>query len=257
MKIKNTEIKIIQGDIANITVDIVADCSSLEENLSERDLRQRVDNVLKKARQLKLKSLVWPAMGCGRGGFSTIGSAKIMAQSVLKFLRNNETPLKEITFCLNDPETFKIFEYNVLDYLKHVTKTLGPGPYITVDIIIELEEGIVAIERSNPPYGWALPGGFLDYGESLEAGAVREAKEETNLDIVNLKQLKTYSDPERDPRFHTISTVFIAQGQGTPQSGDDAKNLKIIKYADLEKIELAFDHNQVVRDYLARRKGND
>lgn len=127
-------------------------------------------------------------------------------------------------------------------------------PFVTVDMIIELPEGVVIIERLNPPYGWALPGGFVDMGESLEDAARREAKEETNLELENLRQMHTYSDPKRDPRFHTVSTVFIAKGQGKPQSGDDAKNLKIVPYADLLKIDYAFDHKEVVRDYLKLQK---
>lgn len=126
-------------------------------------------------------------------------------------------------------------------------------PYVTVDMIIELSDGVVVIERRNPPYGWALPGGFVDIGESLEDAARREAKEETNLDLKDMRQMHTYSDPKRDPRFHTVSTVFIAQGVGQAQSGDDAKNLKIVPYADLMTIEYAFDHKEVVRDYLKRR----
>lgn len=126
-------------------------------------------------------------------------------------------------------------------------------PFVTVDMIIELPDGVVIIERLNPPFGWALPGGFVDMGESLEDAARREAKEETNLDLEDLRQMHTYSDPKRDPRFHTVSTVFICRGVGVPQSGDDAKNLKIVPYADLLKIDYAFDHKQVVADYLKRR----
>lgn len=127
-------------------------------------------------------------------------------------------------------------------------------PFVTVDMVIEVPGGIVVIERLNPPYGWALPGGFVDVGESLEDAARREAKEETNLDLVDLRQMHTYSDPKRDPRFHTVSTVFIATGRGKAQSGDDAKNLKIVAYEDLLKIEYAFDHKDVVKDYLELRK---
>jgi ADP-ribose pyrophosphatase YjhB (NUDIX family) len=96
-------------------------------------------------------------------------------------------------------------------------------PRITVDIIIELDEGIVLIERKNPPHGWALPGGFVDYGESLEAAATREAKEETGLEVELLRQFHTYSDPGRDPRGHTVSTVFVARASGVPQAADDAQ----------------------------------
>ena len=124
---------------------------------------------------------------------------------------------------------------------------------MTVDIIIECIEGIVLIERSNPPYGWALPGGFVDYGESLEKAALREAKEETNLDLVDLRQFHTYSASDRDPRFHTISTVFIAEGQGEPRAGDDAKGVKVVRYEDLLELDYAFDHKEIIEEYLVER----
>ncbi len=97
------------------------------------------------------------------------------------------------------------------------------NPIPTVDIIIEIENaGIVLIKRKNPPHGWAIPGGFVDYGESLEEAAAREAKEETNLEVEDLRQFRAYSDPNRDPRFHTISMVFIAKAKGKPEARDDA-----------------------------------
>ena len=109
------------------------------------------------------------------------------------------------------------------------------------------------IERLNPPCGWALPGGFVDYGESLEVAALREAKEETNLDLVDLRQFHTYSAPGRDPRFHTIATVFIAEGQGEPRSGDDAAGLRIVRYEDLLQLDYAFDHKEIIEEYLVER----
>ena len=109
------------------------------------------------------------------------------------------------------------------------------NPFPTVDIIIEINGGIVLIERKNPPYGWALPGGFVDYGESLEQAARREAKEETSLTITNLRLLGCYSDPQRDARMHTISTVFAAKGTGTPMAADDAANLAIFALDQLDR----------------------
>ena len=88
-------------------------------------------------------------------------------------------------------------------------------PLLTVDIIIRYQDGIVLIERKNPPPGWALPGGFVDVGESLEEAAIREAKEETSLDVTLVEQFHAYSKPGRDPRFHTVTMVFIADGKGT------------------------------------------
>lgn len=125
------------------------------------------------------------------------------------------------------------------------------GPRLAVDLIIEVErDRIVLIRRRNPPYGWALPGGFVEYGESLEAAAVREAKEETGLDIELLRQLHTYSDPARDPRGHTVSTVFIARAQGSPQAGDDAGDVRTVKVTEPPS-PLAFDHEKILADYLA------
>jgi ADP-ribose pyrophosphatase YjhB (NUDIX family) len=129
------------------------------------------------------------------------------------------------------------------------------NPLPTVDIIIEVEsEGIVLIKRKNPPHGWALPGGFVDYGESLEEAAMREAKEETNLDVKLEKQLHTYSDPERDPRHHSISTVYIAKAKGRPQARDDAIEIGIFNRSNLPE-EIAFDHFTILSDYL-RSKGH-
>ena len=123
------------------------------------------------------------------------------------------------------------------------------NPLPTVDIVIETEEGIVLIERRDEPFGWALPGGFVDYGESLEAAAIREAREETSLDVAGLRLLGCYSDPSRDSRFHTISTVFVARGIGTPSAADDAKNLAVFKPDNLPET-LCFDHARILADYF-------
>lgn len=125
-------------------------------------------------------------------------------------------------------------------------------PFVTVDIIIEYKDGIVLIKRKNPPEGWALPGGFVDYGESLESAAIREAKEETGLDIELIRQFHTYSAPDRDPRHHTITTVYIAQGKGLLKSGDDAKEASVFKKDDLPEV-IAFDHKDILNDYFTRR----
>lgn len=122
------------------------------------------------------------------------------------------------------------------------------NPFPTVDIIIEINGGIVLIERRNPPFGWALPGGFVDYGESLEDAAVREALEETSLVISKLRLVGCYSDPLRDERMHTISTVFAAKGTGTPAAADDAANLAVFTL-DLLPQSLCFDHAKILTDY--------
>ena len=128
------------------------------------------------------------------------------------------------------------------------------NPVPTVDIIIEVDKSIVLIRRKNPPHGWALPGGFVDYGESYETAATREAEEETGLAVQNLQQFRTYSDPDRDPRQHTASTVFIAKADKPPTAGDDAAEAKLFTENNLP--ELVFDHKKIVGDYFAFRKGN-
>ena len=128
------------------------------------------------------------------------------------------------------------------------------NPYPTVDIIIEMPAGVVLIERKNPPLGWALPGGFVEYGETLEAAAVREAKEETGLDVILTEQFHSYSDPERDPRHHTITTVFIASGAGTAVAADDARALDIFACRQLPG-GLVFDHARILSDYCRYRQG--
>ncbi len=123
------------------------------------------------------------------------------------------------------------------------------NPLLTVDIIIEVPGGgIILIERKNPPFGWAIPGGFVDYGETLEEAAIREAREETGMELAGLKQFHAYSDPKRDPRAHTVSVVFTASGIGIPKAADDAKNLRIFPLDDLPE-NLAFDHALILSDY--------
>ncbi len=123
------------------------------------------------------------------------------------------------------------------------------NPLLTVDIIIEMPGGgIVLIERKNPPYGWALPGGFVDYGESLESAALREAREETGLDVEDLRQFRAYSDPQRDPRHHTVTMVFAGKGRGSPEAADDAARLEVFPLDALPP-DLAFDHARILSDY--------
>ena len=126
-------------------------------------------------------------------------------------------------------------------------------PLLTADIIIELQveekTKIVLIERLNTPYGWAIPGGFVDKGESVEEAAVREAKEETGLDVHLSCLLGCYSQPDRDPRFHTASLVYIAQADGVPVAGDDAKTTHLFALDEID-VTLAFDHQQIIDDYL-------
>ncbi len=136
----------------------------------------------------------------------------------------------------------------------HCNEHLPPrNPVPTVDIIIEIGEQIVLIDRKNPPFGWALPGGFVDYGESFEQAAVREAAEETSIAVKNLRQFRTYSDPGRDTRMHTASTVFIASGEEEPTAGDDAARAALFTKDNLPP-DMAFDHARILADYFSAKE---
>ncbi len=123
------------------------------------------------------------------------------------------------------------------------------NPIPTADIIIRVSNGVVLIKRKNPPHGWALPGGFIDYGESAEHAAVREAREETSLDVSNLKLFGVYSAPDRDPRHHTLTVVFTAESTETPKAGDDAAEIGVFSRESLPT-PIAFDHAKILQDYF-------
>jgi 8-oxo-dGTP diphosphatase len=127
------------------------------------------------------------------------------------------------------------------------------NPYPTVDVVVEVGGGIVLVERKNPPHGWALPGGFIDYGERVEDAARREMMEETGLEVELVHLLGVYSDVDRDPRHHTLTVVYVGRADGTPRGGDDAARAEIF---DPERLPspLCFDHARVVRDYLAFKR---
>ncbi len=128
------------------------------------------------------------------------------------------------------------------------------NPFPTVDIVIELEnKGIVLIQRGKEPYGWALPGGFVDYGESLEEAARREALEETSLDVELVKQLGAYSAPDRDPRHHAISVVFLGRAKGEPRAREDAQEVGVFDEKNMPS-PLAFDHEKILADYFASKR---
>jgi O-acetyl-ADP-ribose deacetylase (regulator of RNase III)/ADP-ribose pyrophosphatase YjhB (NUDIX family) len=310
MKIKDTQINVVQGDITELAVDAIVNAANnklvmgggvagaikkkggkaiegeavkkgpikigeavftsagnlpakyvihaatmgMDFGTDEVKVRNSCRNALKVAEELKVESVAFPALGCGVGGFPLLAAAKIMSQEAFKHLRENKSGLKEITFCLYDQQAYDVFKKTVFSYLEYITAKLQNGPFITVDAIIEINAGIVVIERSNPPFGWALPGGFVDYGESLEEAVTREAKEETGLDLEDLIQFHTYSDPQRDPRFHTIGTVFIARSKGSPKAGDDAKGLKVVKLSEVLNLDFAFDHKKIIQDYIAYKK---
>jgi ADP-ribose pyrophosphatase YjhB (NUDIX family) len=138
-----------------------------------------------------------------------------------------------------------------------VERFCNPAP--TVDLVIELDRpgqpaAIVLVQRRNPPLGWALPGGFVDYGETMEAAARREAREETGLEVELKALLGVYSDPNRDSRQHNLSAVFVARASGTPKAGDDAAGLGVFDPQDPPR-PLCFDHELILKHYLAWSRG--
>ena len=135
--------------------------------------------------------------------------------------------------------------------------TVPVTPLLAADVIIELKDRpgrpIVLIRRKNPPYGWAIPGGFVDVGESVESAAAREAMEETGLEVENLQLLGIYSDPARDPRGHTASVVYVAEAGGEPVAGDDAGEAGVFEPGRAP--QTTFDHDKIISDYLEWRGG--
>lgn len=122
------------------------------------------------------------------------------------------------------------------------------NPLLAVDTIIRLERQIILVERKNEPSGWALPGGFVETGETVEAAARRETREETNLELDRLQQWRVFSDPARDPRRHVVSVVFTAEGSGTLNAATDAASAKAFSLQS-PLPELAFDHSSIIRQY--------
>lgn len=131
-------------------------------------------------------------------------------------------------------------------------------PLLTVDIIIEMRasrgRGVVLVERRNRPRGWALPGGFVDVGETVEHAAAREAREETGLRVRDLRQFGCYSDPRRDPRGHTVSIVFTARAAGIPRGADDARRAMVFSPRRLPR-PLCFDHTRILHDWMGMKRG--
>lgn len=132
-------------------------------------------------------------------------------------------------------------------------------PYLATDGIVEIWDasnkflGIVLIERKNPPLGLALPGGFVDVGERVEEALVREMREEISLDVFVQYLLGIYSDPARDPRFHTASAVYVAKASKMPQAADDAKKAYVFSLNAIPFDKLVFDHKKILEEYLAVR----
>ena len=221
----------------------------------EHAVRAAYRKALEEAERQGHREVSLHAHGGDAGGLSVTASAKIMAQEAIRFSRADPVHVRRISCAPHDRSGFEAFRKAVEGYVRHFLEVLAWGPLVTVDAIIEVAGGIVLVERSNPPFGFALPGGFVDYGESLEEAVRREAAEETGLELSDLAQFHTYSDPSRDPRFHTVSTVFSARAAGQPRAGDDAAAVRVARLEDVPGLTFAFDHGAVLADWLRARGG--
>jgi ADP-ribose pyrophosphatase YjhB (NUDIX family)/O-acetyl-ADP-ribose deacetylase (regulator of RNase III) len=251
VKIRGVEIEVVRAEPASVHAEITLMDEAAGAHPDEQSVRAACARALVEARVRGVGSVAIAALGVGSGGMSAVTSGKIMAQEAIRFARAGSTRTSRITFCCTGENDYPVFQKTVSGYVKHFLDVLIWGPFLTVDAIIEVPEGIVLVKRSNPPLGFALPGGFVDYGESLEQAVVREAREETGLELLDLAQFHTYSDPARDPRFHTVTTVFSARSEGVPHAGDDAADVRVMRPADLEGLPFAFDHKKVLQDWIA------
>ncbi len=219
-------------------------------NLDENSLRLWTRGILLAGQKQRKRRILVPAPHSK--DFPVAWSSRIMAQEAWRYSRETKNPaIKEIIFTLNNEKDVSFFKKILTGYLGHLVNVLCQGPFVTVDGIIEYNNGVVLIERSNPPFGWAMPGGFLDYGESAEEGVRREVKEETGLDFTGYKLFKVCSRPERDPRFHTVTIVFYGKGKGILKAASDAKGAGIFTPDNLPP-EMAFDHKSVIEEYFKR-----
>ncbi len=249
MNVRGVEIRVVRGSTGpELSAEPLVPAD-------EQGVRSACARRLDEARKRRKPYVALPALGLGAGGLSPIAAGKIMVQEAIRVARAGESDLREILFIYPPAEGYEDFEKAVTGYVRHFLDALIWGPFVTVDAIIETHGGIVLIERSNPPFGFALPGGFVDYGETLEEAVAREAREETGLELRDLRQFHTYSEPSRDPRFHTVTTVFSARADGPPNPGDDAAACHVVKSSEIERLPFAFDHGKVLRDYLAARQG--
>lgn len=216
-----------------------------------RVIRKALRSSLELAREKKFRSIAIPALGCGTGKFPISEFAQIAVEELIEYVQQASS-LRRVEFVLRSQRAFREFEERFKGYAGYLLRKLSSFPIPTVDAIVEIsKDEILLIRRKNPPQGWALPGGFVEYNESLEDCVSREVEEEIGLKVVELRQFRTYSAPARDPRFHTISTVFILKTKGRPKAGSDASSLRIFKLNQLPpKSEFAFDHWQIIQDWI-------
>jgi 8-oxo-dGTP diphosphatase len=255
VNVRGVEIEVRRGPTSDTGAEMIVTAREGEHaagpDPDEHTVRAACAAAIARALARKAASLALPALGIP-AGMPPVTSGKIMVQEAIRAARGGPGTLRRIVFCCPAPG-YEVFASTVNGYVKHFVEVLIWGPFVTVDAIIELPAGLVLVKRSNPPLGFALPGGFVDYGESLETAVRREALEETGLVLEDLRQFHTYSDPARDARFHTITTVFAARSSGTPRAGDDAADVRVVSPEEIPTLSFAFDHRQVLTEWLAAR----
>jgi 8-oxo-dGTP diphosphatase len=258
VRLRKVEIEVVwePGPSSGVALPVGSAGGSADEHAARAAYRHALEEAERQGhREVSLRAVeVGTAAGAPTAGaapgLSVIASGKILAQEAIRFARSDPEHVRRISCSPHDRSGFEPFRKVVEGYVRHFIEVLAWGPLVVVDAIIEVPGGIVVIERSNPPFGFALPGGFVDYGESLEDAVRREISEETGLEVIDLRQFHTYSDPARDPRFHTISSVFTARAAGQPRAGDDAAAVRVVRREEVPGLAFAFDHGAILADWL-------
>lgn len=256
MRLGGIEVKVLKNKEQLKNSCLSAACLINFSQLVESDwkkLRKSLFSCFQKAQKDKVSSLVFLCEDLP----DTLDYrffSKIAAQEVFRFFKEkNNGKIRRISFLAGSSQAYKVMNKNIISYLGHLKE--NKGPFLTVDGIVQYKEGIVLIKRTNPPLGWALPGGFVDYRESLEKAVAREVKEETGLEFIEIKQFKVYSENNRDPRFHTVSVVFSGKGRGRLNAGSDAQDAAVFKVKEdsLKNLPtaIAFDHHKIISQWLS------
>lgn len=259
MQLEEVRLKLVRSKSGFKESELLAkDCLflSLPAKKNSLSLRKFFKDSFGKACQRQKEKILFSAENFKDFAYSSLFS-KIAAQELFRLAKNKKRVcLKQVCFVVKTRQIEEVLKKNLINYWEHLKN--NPGPFLTVDGIVQYRGGIVLVKRTNPPLGWALPGGFVDYGESLEAAVAREVKEEINLDFKAIKQFKAYSAEKRDPRFHTVSIVFFGEGRGRLKAASDAKDARVFLLKGRDSLEelpedIAFDHKKIIKEWFLSR----